>query len=55
MTATILIIDDSEDDQRLYQRAFKDYDCFYSLVMASSAKAGLECIAAPPPHLLPPD
>src|SRR3989338_6874616 len=52
MTATILIIDDSEDDQRLYKRAFKDYDCFYSLVMASSAKAGLECIADARPDLV---
>ena len=44
MTATILIIEDSEDDQRLYQRAFKDFDGSFRLVMASSAMAGLEFI-----------
>ena len=38
MTANILVIDDSEDDRRLYQRALKDVDCH--LVMASSAKDG---------------
>jgi PAS domain S-box-containing protein len=45
VTATILIIDDSEDDQRLYQRAFKDFDSHFSLGMVSSAEAGLECVA----------
>ncbi len=52
MTSTILIIDDSEDDQRLYQRAFKDFDHFYSLVMASSAEAGFARIADAKPDLI---
>ena len=43
MTATILVIDDSEDDQRLYRRAFKDFDCI--LEIASTAQAGLARIA----------
>ena len=38
MTATILIIDDSEDDQRLYRRALKDFDCV--LEMVSTAEEG---------------
>jgi hypothetical protein len=52
MTSTILIIDDSEDDQRLYQRAFKDFDCFFSLVMASSAEAGFARLADARPELI---
>jgi len=43
MTAIILVIDDSEDDQRLYRRAFKDFDC--ALEMVSTAQAGLARIA----------
>ncbi|MDD2915928.1 MAG: PAS domain S-box protein [Gallionella sp.] len=42
-TATILVIDDSADDQRLYQRALKEAG--YSLEMASTAEAGLARIA----------
>ena len=40
MNTTILVIDDSEDDQRLYQRAFKDFGASFDLIMASSAEAG---------------
>ena len=43
MTATILIVDDSEDDQLLYRRAFKDFD--YALISASSAEAGFAHIS----------
>jgi len=50
MTATILVIDDSEDDQRLYRRALKDVD--YRLVMASSAQAGLICMADLKPDVI---
>jgi PAS domain S-box-containing protein len=50
MTATILVIDDSEDDQRLYRRALKDVDC--RLVMASSAKDGFICLADLRPDLI---
>jgi PAS domain S-box-containing protein len=52
MSATILIIDDSADDQRLYQRAFKDYDCYFSLVMASSAQDGFARIAEASPDMV---
>lgn len=52
MTATILIIDDSEDDQRLYKRALQDFDRFYRLVMASSALGGLECMTDTMPDLI---
>ncbi len=52
MTTTILVIDDSKDDQRLYQRAFKDFNGSYSLVMASSAEAGFACIAGAKPDLI---
>jgi len=38
MTATILVIDDSADDQRLYQRALKDIDC--RLVLTSTGEDG---------------
>jgi len=49
---TILIVDDSVDDQVLYQRAFKDIDHHYNLVIATSAEAGLACIvnARPEPQ-----
>ena len=50
MTATILVIDDSEDDQRLYRRALKGVDC--RLVMASTAKDGLICLADLKPDLI---
>jgi PAS domain S-box-containing protein len=50
MTATILVVDDSEDDRRLYQRALKDIDC--RLVMASSAQAGIACTADPRPDVI---
>ena len=50
MTATILVIDDSEDDRHLYRRALKDVDCH--LVMASSAKEGLICMADPMPDAI---
>lgn len=52
MISTILIIDDSKDDQRLYQRAFKDFVDSYSLVMASSAQDGLVRIAEARPDLI---
>lgn len=52
MTATILVIDDNEDDQRLYQRAFKNFDCFFNLVMASSAEVGFARIADAHPDLI---
>ncbi len=51
MTTTILVIDDSEDDQRLYQRAFKDFDDF-RLVMASSAEAGFARISDAKPDMI---
>ena len=44
MTTTILVIDDSADDQHLYRRIFKDFDDV-SLVMASSAAEGFAHIA----------
>jgi diguanylate cyclase (GGDEF)-like protein/PAS domain S-box-containing protein len=50
MTATVLIIDDNEDDQRLYQRALKNCDC--TLVMAATAEAGLARIAEIKPDLI---
>jgi PAS domain S-box-containing protein len=52
MSTTILVIDDSEDDQRLYLRAFKDFDGFFNLVMASSAEAGFTRIADAKPDLI---
>ncbi len=50
MPIKILVIDDSEDDQRLYQRALKDVDC--RLVMASSAKAGLDYMTEANPDVI---
>lgn len=50
MTSTILVIDDSEDDRRLYRRALKDVDC--RLVMASSAKDGFICMAEQKPDVI---
>ena len=50
MATTILVIDDSEDDRRLYSRALKDVDC--RLVMASSAEAGFICMADMKPDLI---
>ncbi len=50
MTTTILVIDDSEDDQRLYQRAFKDFE--YALILASSADAGFDRISEARPDLI---
>ncbi|WP_435627089.1 PAS domain S-box protein [Candidatus Ferrigenium straubiae] len=50
MTATILVIDDSEDDRRLYRRALKDVDCRF--VMASSAKDGFICMADHRPDVI---
>jgi PAS domain S-box-containing protein len=52
MTTTILVIDDSEDDQRLYRRAFKDFESSFNLVMTSSAEAGLARIADAKPDLI---
>jgi len=52
MTATILVIDDSADDQCLYQRAFKDFNGTFNLVMASSAEAGLSSTAKQKPDLI---
>jgi diguanylate cyclase (GGDEF)-like protein/PAS domain S-box-containing protein len=49
MTSTILVIDDNEDDQRLYRRALKD--CNHALIPALSAQAGLACIADLKPGL----
>ncbi len=51
-TATLLVIDDSEDDQHLYQRAFKDYACHFNLVMASSAEVGFTYLAKAMPSLI---
>jgi len=53
MTTTILVIDDSEDDHRLYQRAFKDFD--YELIPASSAESGFAHIANASPDSKCPD
>jgi PAS domain S-box-containing protein len=52
MSATILVIDDSEDDRRLYQRAFRGFDCFFNLTMAPSAEAGFARIAEAKPDLI---
>ena len=53
MSSTILVVDDSEDDQRLYQRAFKDFD--YILEIASTAQAGLARLADAGSHSQRPD
>jgi two-component system sensor histidine kinase UhpB len=52
MTATILVVDDSEDDRCLYQRAFKGFDCFFNLVMTSSAEEGLASAIEHKPDLI---
>jgi diguanylate cyclase (GGDEF)-like protein/PAS domain S-box-containing protein len=49
MTATILVIDDNEDDQCLYRHALKDFN--YELIPALSAQAGLARIADLKPDL----
>lgn len=48
ISTTILVIDDNEDDQRLYKR----FDNIFNLVMASSANAGFERIAEFIPDLI---
>jgi diguanylate cyclase (GGDEF)-like protein/PAS domain S-box-containing protein len=50
MTATVLIIDDSEDDQRLYQLALRECDCI--LEQALTAEAGLARISDKKPDLI---
>ncbi|MFA6016190.1 MAG: PAS domain S-box protein [Gallionellaceae bacterium] len=50
MNATILIIDDSEDDQRLYRRALKDFEC--RLETAATAQAGFLCITDARPDMI---
>jgi PAS domain S-box-containing protein len=50
MTATILIIDDNEDDRHLCQRALEDFGCHMELV--STAEAGLAHIALAKPDLI---
>ena len=55
MTTTILVIDDSKDDQRLYQRAFKDFDFFFNLVEVSTADAGFAHLANNSPDTKRPD
>lgn len=52
MTSSILVIDDSEDDQRLYQRAFKDFDSSFTLTMTPTAEAGFARIADARPDLI---
>ena len=52
MNTTLLVIDDSEDDQLLYQLAFRDFDSFINLVMASSAEAGFALVAEVKPDLI---
>ncbi|TAJ77833.1 MAG: PAS domain S-box protein [Gallionellaceae bacterium] len=48
ISTTLLVIDDNEDDQRLYKR----FDNLFNLVMASSANAGFERIAEFMPDLI---
>jgi CheY-like chemotaxis protein len=55
MNLTILVIDDSEDDQRLYQRAFRDFDGSLNLAMAQSAEAGFARNADTSPDSKRPD
>jgi diguanylate cyclase (GGDEF)-like protein/PAS domain S-box-containing protein len=50
MSATILVIDDNEDDQFLYRHALKDFD--HALVPALSAQAGLARLADLRPDLI---
>ncbi len=50
MVTSILVIDDNEDDQHLFQRALKD--SAFSLTMVSSAEAGFACIADIKPDLI---
>ncbi|MDP4027580.1 MAG: PAS domain S-box protein [Gallionella sp.] len=50
MTSAILIIEDSIDDQRLYQRALKN--CDYSLVMAPTAEIALALLPDLKPDLI---
>lgn len=48
ISTTLLVIDDNEDDQRLYKR----FDNIFNLVMASSANAGFERISELIPDLI---
>lgn len=48
---TLLVIDDNEDDQRLYQRAFRGRDEFV-LIPVMNAEAGLHAIAERAPDLI---
>ncbi|HCI14375.1 MAG: hypothetical protein A2063_00260 [Gallionellales bacterium GWA2_60_142] len=50
MTATILVIDDSADDQRFYQRALKDIDC--RLVLTSTGEDGFASATHLKPDLI---
>lgn len=50
MTATILVIDDSADDQRLYQRALRDVDC--RLVLTSTGEDGFASATCLKPDLI---
>lgn len=55
MTTTILVIDNSEDDQHLYRQTFNDSDTSFSLIMVTSAEAGLGLIADTSPDVKRPD
>ncbi|HZW24284.1 MAG TPA: PAS domain S-box protein [Gallionella sp.] len=50
MTATILVIDDSADDQRLYRRALRDIDC--RLVLTSTGEDGFASATHLKPDLI---
>ncbi|OGS83515.1 MAG: hypothetical protein A2061_06250 [Gallionellales bacterium GWA2_59_43] len=50
MTATILVVDDSADDRRLYQRALKDSDC--RLVLTSTGEDGFASAVYLKPDLI---
>ncbi len=52
MTTTLLVIDDSEDDQHLYRRAFKGFESSFNLVMASSTEVAFARIADAKPDLI---